>query len=230
MNLSNGRRLFVGDLHGCSSELEALLKVFDFLPGRDTLISLGDILGKGPDALGCLRLLREVNATVLLGNHDAYLLQAAETPESERNHHHREYLDSLGPHPETWLEYVRTWPLFIEHADLFAVHAGFVPGIAHPKDMPEAMLLKIRTWDGHGIHLWRRSDPTWFECGQWDKPIVFGHWAERGLVDLPNFHGLDTGCVYGRRLTGWCPEENRHIHVTSQRAYQSIKPSHEAKS
>ena len=52
--------------------------------------------------------------------------------------------------------------------------------------------------------------------------MVFGHWAKRGLVDLPKFKGLDTGCVYGRLLTGWCPEENRFYQVKARRAYASV--------
>jgi Calcineurin-like phosphoesterase len=220
------RRLFVGDIHGCRAELENLLKSFAFRPGQDQLISLGDIHGKGPDPLGCLKLCREIKAKVILGNHDAYLLQAADLKESERTHHHRDYLDSLGNDPEPWIRYVRTWPYWLEFSDLFAVHAGFVPGHARPETMPKPMLIKIRTWDGKGVHLWRKSDPPWYECGAWAKPIVFGHWAAKGLVHESRFHGLDTGCVYGRELTGWCPEENRLYRVKAQKAYEVIKSSH----
>jgi bis(5'-nucleosyl)-tetraphosphatase (symmetrical) len=52
--------------------------------------------------------------------------------------------------------------------------------------------------------------------------VAFGHWAKRGLIDLPRFKGLDTGCVYGRKLTGWCPEENRFYQVPARRAYAAI--------
>ena len=34
-----------------------------------------------------------------------------------------------------------------------------------------------------------------------DTPIAFGHWATLGLLDRPDVLGLDTGCVWGRRLT-----------------------------
>jgi hypothetical protein len=220
------RRLFVGDVHGCRAELEKLLQTFSFQPGRDKLISLGDILGKGPDPKGCLELCKELKAQVLMGNHDAYLVEAAQLPDEERTHHHHEYLDSLGANPEPWIRFVGSWPYWIEFPDLFAVHAGFVPGHAHPETMPKSMLIKIRTWDGKGIHLWRKTDPPWFECGKWEKPIVFGHWAAKGLVHLPWFHGLDTGCVYGRELTGWCPEENKLYQVKAEKPYQTIKLSH----
>ena len=43
--------------------------------------------------------------------------------------------------------------------------------------------------------------------------VVFGHWARRGLVIQPRLRGLDTGCVYGGRLTAWIVEENRLVQV-----------------
>ena len=48
---------------------------------------------------------------------------------------------------------------------------------------------------------------------------MFGHWAMRGLVDLPLAIGLDTGCVYGRALTGvWMPSR-RLVSVPARRVW-----------
>jgi len=44
-----------------------------------------------------------------------------------------------------------------------------------------------------------------------------------GLVDFPHAKGLDTGCVYGKVLTGYCPEENRFYQVTAKREYSDGK-------
>ncbi len=52
-----GRRILVGDIQGCREELEALLEAVAFEPGVDRLLPLGDLVGRGPDALGTLRLL-----------------------------------------------------------------------------------------------------------------------------------------------------------------------------
>ena len=41
----------------------------------------------------------------------------------------------------------------------------------------------------------------WFDFWRGPETVVFGHWATRGRVDLPLCKGLDTGCVYGGRLT-----------------------------
>jgi bis(5'-nucleosyl)-tetraphosphatase (symmetrical) len=88
--------------------------------------------------------------------------------------------------------------------------------------MSPRVLTQIRTWDGAGHDLNRPGDPPWFECVSPDRIVVFGHWAKRGLVDLPRFKGLDTGCVYGRELTGWCPEEDRFYRVPAARAYVQL--------
>ncbi len=48
----------------------------------------------------------------------------------------------------------------------------------------------------------------WFSFPRPDQPrLIFGHWAAiEGEVDVPHFHALDTGCVWGRSLTGMCLE------------------------
>jgi hypothetical protein len=217
-----GRRLFVGDLHGCRQELEDLLDKFGFEKGSDSLHSVGDVVGKGPDVIGTLQLLKSYNARVVLGNHDSRLLEAATISKSKRDELQNEYLKSLGKDSEIWIEYIRSWPLWIEYDDLVMVHAGLEPGVAKIDLMRPFILTHIRTWDGLGIHLNRTQDPAWFDCISWPKTIVFGHWAKRGQVNLKGLKGLDTGCVYGRQLSGWCPETDSWVQVDSRAAYQAI--------
>ena len=59
----------------------------------------------------------------------------------------------------------------------------------------------------------------------WSGPrtVVFGHWAERGLVHEDNVRGLDTGCVWGGRLTAWIAEEDRFVSVPARRSYQAVE-------
>jgi hypothetical protein len=219
---SKPRRLFVGDLHGCLAELDRLLAEFAFRPGVDRLFSVGDIIGKGPDVVGTLARLKSLDAGVVVGNHDQSLLTAASEAAMGGNPRRRDYLDSLGPGKDAWIEWIASWPYYLDSPDVLLVHAGLEPGKTDPAGMSPRILTQIRTWDGEGKNLNRAGDPAWFECVNPDRIIVFGHWAQRGLIDLPGFKGLDTGCVYGGKLTGWCPEEDRFLQVDAARPYAPI--------
>jgi hypothetical protein len=222
--LKKPRRLIVGDIHGCADELAELLYRFKFIPGHDRLFCVGDVVGKGPKAREALELLRQFGARITLGNHEQHLLDGAALPPERRTDRHARYLASLGSEREFWLGEIASWPLYIEEPDLLIVHAGLEPGVVHPSRMRRKVLLNIRTWDGTGANLDRQGiDPPWFELVSPGKPVIFGHWAERGLLDLPDFKGLDTGCVYGRELSAWCPEENRFHHVKARKAYAEVK-------
>lgn len=73
------RILAIGDIHGCSDALDALLTAIDVKP-EDTLVTLGDYVDRGPDARGVLdRLIalgRNVHLVALRGNHDQMMLDA----------------------------------------------------------------------------------------------------------------------------------------------------------
>jgi Icc-related predicted phosphoesterase len=49
---ARGRVLIVGDVHGCATELRALLQAAGFTPGVDALVVTGDLVTKGPDSRG----------------------------------------------------------------------------------------------------------------------------------------------------------------------------------
>lgn len=68
--------LLVGDVHGCFTELQALLAQADFNPQHDTLWLTGDLVARGPDSLQVLRYVRGLGNSVrlVLGNHDLHLL------------------------------------------------------------------------------------------------------------------------------------------------------------
>lgn len=64
----------MGDIHGCLRELDELLRVVQ-LSQHDTLISVGDLLDKGPDSIGVLRRMRELKGLLVRGNHEVKHLQ-----------------------------------------------------------------------------------------------------------------------------------------------------------
>jgi bis(5'-nucleosyl)-tetraphosphatase (symmetrical) len=51
------------------------------------------------------------------------------------------------------------------------------------------------------------------------RTVVFGHWARLGLVEKRGLRGLDTGCVWGGRLTAWIAEEDRVVSIAARKVW-----------
>ena len=177
------------------------------------------MVNKGPDSAGALDLARSVGMRCAMGNHEARLLSLVSTPPSEWRPKDWKMADRIRHRLVELANEVSSWPLWIDLGNALVVHAGLQPGRERLEEMDRQVLLTVRTWDGEGRDMDNPLDPAWFALATWPVPVVFGHWALRGLVDLPGFKGLDTGCVYGRKLTGWCPEEDRFYEVPARREY-----------
>jgi Calcineurin-like phosphoesterase len=78
--MTEGRTIAIGDVHGCSAGLAALVRAID--PGPlDTLVFLGDCIDRGPDSRGMVEqviaLAERCGVLPLLGNHGEMLQAAA---------------------------------------------------------------------------------------------------------------------------------------------------------
>ncbi|MBB4212530.1 serine/threonine protein phosphatase 1 [Rhodothalassium salexigens DSM 2132] len=73
---TDGRDFFVGDLHGLKDRLDAALDAHDFDPARDRLISVGDLVDRGPASAACLALVDQPWMWAVRGNHEQMLLDA----------------------------------------------------------------------------------------------------------------------------------------------------------
>lgn len=201
------RTIVVGDVHGCAGELDALLDRLAFASG-DRLVFVGDLVARGPDSLGVLDVARRVGAIVVRGNHEQRLLdwlQARErwirgeaTLKPPIGKMHRDLGMALRPSDWVLLQTSKVWLDLPEHG-LRVVHAGIDPSVAFADQNPDTMM-RIRTViapDG------RRGQRHVLWGSRYSGPphIVFGHNAAPGLQLHPWATGLDTGCVYGGRLT-----------------------------
>lgn len=237
------RRIFVGDIQGCLDELQRLLDKVRFDPAGDELHPVGDFVNRGPDSAGVLRLMRSLNAGGVLGNHDLHLFSCLR---GERMPKDRDtFGDVLAAEDRDelvkWLAkrpFVRQWD------DLYLVHAGFHPRWRDPRSKLDKASTKkltdaahyavsVRTCNAEGEHGGPEGIGTnppyrpWFDFYKPKKHggrrVVFGHWSVRGLVTEDHVIGLDTGCVWGRELTAYIPEEDRLVRVKAKRTYSPVR-------
>ena len=216
------RTIFVGDTHGCAVELQDILAAAAYDPSSDRLLLTGDAFARGPDPLGIWRQIQDTNAKMVLGNHDAGLLDRLEESAAGREPKlkkadQRYTFAKLAPAHGEILAWLRQVPLYIETDDFLLVHAGINPekGLAGTS---REEFITIRTWPPAKEH----TSPRWHDAYQPTRPlIVFGHDAPGGLVvkerdDKPYLLGLDSGCVYGNQLSAYILEEARLVRVPSR--------------
>lgn len=244
----DARRVFVGDIQGCRRELEQLLVELAFRPGIDRLYPVGDLVNRGPDSLGTLRLLRQLDARPVLGNHDVHLLGvAAGVRRLSKSDTLDEVLEAFDR--EGLLDWLANQPLVRVHRDCYQVHAGLHPSWSSRGRVERALTpqrglraeqvlafaTRVRYCDEHGRMPDRRvlrdaeGNPSGSRWRPWYKAykperhggriVVYGHWAVMGLVDRRSTVGIDSGCVWGGWLTGYVPEEKRLVSIRSEAAY-----------
>ena len=219
------RRIFIGDVHGCAQELRDLVTLLQINARNDRIFLTGDAFTKGPDPLGVWHIIRELEAQMVLGNHDVSLYEGlnirAKGKEKKIKPAYKKTLDAVMPVAKELMAWIDALPLYIQTESFLLVHAGINPerGL---EGTSRDEFLTIRAWPpkkGIGGKRWYRKY----------KPIapllVFGHDAPGGLVmkkkdgDL-YLLGLDTGCVYGRKLSAYVLEERQLVQVNSQQPKQ----------
>jgi len=219
------RTIVIGDVHGCLSELEALLALVEATPQTDRIVLVGDLVAKGPDSQGVIQLCRERGLHAVLGNHDAKLLslegEATKTSEAPTGSH-AQIASTLCQ--ADW-DYLRALPLWVHVSDMqtIVVHAGLVPGL--PLDQqPRRFLLNLRSITPDGQPSKRIEDGVpWAQLWTGPQHVVFGHDAVRGLQQHPFATGLDSGCVYGGALTALILPERKLVSVPARRAYANTR-------
>lgn len=225
--LGNSPRLIVvGDVHGCIDELRALLRLADYQPG-DQVVFLGDLVAKGPDSVGVVQLAREIGARSVRGNHDHEVIRWFEAAsrggaDAVVSLEHARIARALGDAEHAWL---MDSPWFIESADMrhLFVHAGFIPGVKLTQQNPRLMMNMRSVLDDGTVTAKNVPNCAWARLWRGPQTVVFGHDAFRGLQQYEFAKGIDTGCVYGGRLTALLLPENRFVSVPAKRPYVSSK-------
>lgn len=198
------RQFVVGDIHGCLDMLKGLLDVIRYDPSQDELIFVGDYIDRGPNSKGVIDYiigLKEISSNkvrCVLGNHEALFLDVisgfglelylynggGSTLRSYGTSHRFSDLSWL---PNTHRFFYENLVPYIELQDYLIVHAGLVPGIPLKQQALEDLL-------------WIREAFVYSDA-DFGKRVIFGHTPFQDPLIMENKIGIDTGAVYGNKLT-----------------------------
>ena len=214
------RTIAIGDVHGCAEEFEELLQLLR-PTAKDRLIQVGDLINRGPDSHGAVRIARENGIEAILGNHELRILTALR---ESRPGMLKDYdLKTIRQLDQDDWAYLKELPKFKYDgdSDTVFIHGGFLPGQPWMKQ-PVEITTSIQVIDAQGNPA-KRSDapdaPAWADS--WEGPpfVVYGHTPRPKVYQRNNSIGIDTGCVYGGYLTAYIVEEKRLVQVRASRAY-----------
>jgi predicted phosphodiesterase len=185
------------------------------------------------------------NVFAVRGNHDDAALAAALGDEERAQKPRYNWTKQLSDEDVEWmadLPYTITIPSSylqsddnrdtndankMAEKDVIVVHAGLLPNVALSDQRP-----KLMTTIRNTSHLDTSGESDGYEdiienvaiAKAWKGPefVIFGHDARRGLQQEEYALGLDTGCVYGKQLTGIILPERQLVSVDALEEYSPI--------
>ncbi|KUN16724.1 polynucleotide kinase-phosphatase [Streptomyces antibioticus] len=229
----------VGDIHGCASELESLLGKLGYVDGVHpqgrTAVFVGDLVDRGPDSPGVLRrvmsMVKSGNALCVPGNHEnkygrhlkgrnvqhthglAETIGQMESESDEFRAEVREFIDGLVSH------YV------LDGGRLVVCHAG-LPEKYHGRTSG-----RVRSHALYGDTTGETDEfglPVrypWAEDYRGRAAVVYGHTPVPEATWLNNTICLDTGAVFGGKLTALRWPERELVDVPAEKVwYEPTKP------
>jgi len=255
----NGPFDIIGDVHGCLDELLLLLEKLGYkvqqLPGENAsrrpdfqvtppegrrAIFVGDLVDRGPDTPGVLRLvmhmISEGHAFCVSGNHDVKLLRKLSGKKVQIKHGLAESLEQLSTESEEFIEDVKGFLKgLISHyvfsdGDLVVAHAGM------KEEYQGRASGRVRTFSLYGETTGEVDEfglpirYAWAEDYRGKAHVVYGHtpipeaeWLNRTIC-------IDTGCVFGGELTALRYPEKELVSVPAAKVYcEPIRPLLEKK-
>ncbi|MDU9047419.1 MAG: metallophosphoesterase [Candidatus Electrothrix sp. Rat3] len=210
----------IGDIHGCLNTLQKLLKLVN--KEAETFVFLGDYIDRGPDSKDVVECILDFkkkrrNVITLLGNHEIMLTNYLRGYDDGTfiRAGGKETLLSYGINPkikpekvaklfpEKHISFFRELPLLWENKHGIYVHAGLEPGVHITRQVSSYCL-------------WAR-DEFIRSPYKFTKPVIFGHTVFREPLVQENKIGIDTGAVYGGKLTALILPEKRFVSVEGEK-------------
>lgn len=248
-NLKTERGPFdiIGDIHGCFSELQTLLQQLGYQitrhddvfsgthPQGRKVVFLGDLVDRGPDTPNVLRLVMDMVATgtalCVPGNHDIKLMRKLKGHDVSVNHGLAESLAQIAKEPpEFKTRIVKFLDELVSHyvlddGNLVVAHAGMKETMQGrgSRAVREFALYGETTGETDEFGLPIRYD--WATEYRGKAMVVYGHTPVPTPDWLNNTINIDTGCVFGGKLTALRYPEKELVAVPAQWMYsEPAKP------
>ena len=234
----------VGDVHGCHLELAGLLDTLGYQPGENgvrrhpagrTAVFLGDLVDRGPDTPGVLRTVMAMvaggAALCVPGNHEVKLLRALRGRDVKVSHGLAESLAQLTAGPPGFADQVTGFldglvsHYVLDGGRLVVAHAGL------REEMHGRASAAVRAFALYGETTGETDEfglPVrypWAQDYRGEAVVAYGHTPVPEAVWVNNTICLDTGCVFGGRLTALRYPERELVCVPAARVYyQPARP------
>ncbi|MEM9083241.1 MAG: polynucleotide kinase-phosphatase [Planctomycetota bacterium] len=244
----------IGDVHGCFDELTELLESLGYgierAPGAPEgewfvtppsaeperkLLFLGDLVDRGPKSPAVLRLVmravREGIAYCVPGNHDAKLMRKLNGKNVQLTHGLAETMEQLDGESPEFLEEVRTFidslvsHYVLDDGKLVIAHAGLKEGMQGRGSgkVREFCLYGETTGETDEFGLPVRYN--WAAEYRGRAMVVYGHTPVPDADWLNGTICIDTGCVFGGKLTALRYPERELVSVDARAVYaEPAKP------
>ena len=236
----------IGDVHGCYDELVELLEMLGWQvdtsvqpsarhPEGRKAIFLGDLVDRGPRIPDTLRLaMRMVEDGVALavpGNHDVKLVRKLNGRDVQITHGLADSLEQLAPESDEFTEHARKFldglisHYVLDDGELVVAHAGLkaeMQGRGSGK-VRDFALYGETTGETDELGLPVRYD--WASGYRGKAMVVYGHTPVPDAEWVNRTINIDTGCVFGHRLTALRYPERELVSVAAHKLYyESPKP------
>lgn len=233
----------IGDIHGCCDELESLLVRLGYVkingvyshPENRKLAFLGDFCDRGNRNADVLRLVMDAvksgNAIAVPGNHDVKLLKYLRGKDVAMTHGLDKTVAEIEQKGEEFKAEVAAFidglisHYVLDEGKLVIAHAGLKQeyiGRSSAK-VREFCLYGETTGEVDSCGLPVRLD--WAADYRGRATVVYGHIAGSEVRSLNNTHCIDTGCVFGGKLTAYRYPERETVSVDAiETYYEPIKP------
>jgi hypothetical protein len=148
----------------------------------------------------------------VLGNHELRFLRYWHDgqPPKDAKGSDKRALKEMGDRYDDYMRFIASWPHYLDLPEALVVHGGLRPGIPLGRQDID---------DLTDIRMVGNPPRPWWESYKGPKPAVFGHWVMREPILTEHAIGLDTGCVYGGKLSAVILPERRVVQVKARRAY-----------